>query len=91
MEKYCHAVATMFQIVDRGYIREGYYADLVLVAPNSPWTVSKGNILYHCGWSPFEGHTFENRVVQTWVNGTTAYQNGVIEDDVRGMRLTFDR
>lgn len=91
VHKYCHAPATLFQINKRGYLREGYFADLVLVAPNSPWTVTKENIAYKCGWSPFEGTTFNNSIVRTWINGNTAYSNGVIADDVRGMRLTFDR
>ena len=87
----CHAPAQCFQIAKRGYIREGYHADLVLVDMNEATIVSKENILYKCGWSPFEGHIFPALVHTTFVNGEVAYQNGRVNDAVRGMRLGFER
>jgi dihydroorotase len=87
----CHNPAILFNIRKRGFIREGYQADLCLIDPASPWTVSKDNILYKCGWSPFEGTTFRSKVVNTIVNGTIVYDNGVINNDYRGQRLMFDR
>jgi dihydroorotase len=91
VEMMCHNPAILFNIRKRGFIREGYKADLCLVDPDSQWTVTKENILYKCGWSPFEGVTFNNQVVMTFVNGTTVYENGVIKEDFRGQRLLFDR
>jgi dihydroorotase len=91
VEMMCHNPAVLFNIRKRGFIREEYQADLCLINPSSPWIVSKGNILYKCGWSPFEGTTFRSKVVQTIVNGTIVYDNGVINDDYRGQRLMFDR
>ena len=91
VEMMCHNPAILFNIRNRGFIREGYQADLCLVNPASPWSVSKENILYKCGWSPFEGVTFRSKVVQTIVNGTIVYDNGVINNDYRGQRLMFDR
>ena len=91
VEMMCHNPAILFNISDRGFIREGYKADLCLVDPASPWSVTKQNILYKCGWSPFEGTTFRSKVVKTIVNGTVVYDNGVIDEDYRGQRLTFDR
>lgn len=90
IEKMCHAPADLFRVEKRGYIRPGYFADLVLVNPNKSWTVNKDNILYKCGWSPFEGITFDNSVEKTWVNGQKVYDNGNIDENVRGKRLTFD-
>lgn len=90
-EKMCHAVADCFQIKNRGYIREGYYADLVLVDLNKPWTVSKENVLSKCGWSIFEGQTFQSQVTHTFVNGHLAYENGSFDESRKGKRLTFDR
>ena len=87
----CHNPAILFNIRNRGFIREGYQADLCLIDPSSSWSVSKENILYKCGWSPFEGTTFRSKVVQTIVNGTIVYDNGVINNDYRGQRLMFDR
>ena len=69
VEKMCHNPAICFKIENRGFIREGYYADLVLVNPNKSWKVSKNNILYKCGWSPFEGEIFNSKVTHTFVNG----------------------
>ncbi|MFN2423861.1 MAG: dihydroorotase [Cryomorphaceae bacterium] len=90
-EKTAHRVAELFQIKNRGYIREGYAADLVLVDLNRPWEVSSQGLLYKCGWSPFEGTTFNSMVVATLVNGNVAYRDGVVFDHVRGERLNFDR
>jgi dihydroorotase len=91
VEKMCHNPAIVFNIKERGYIREGYKADLCLVDPDKAWTVTRDNILYKCGWSPFEGTTFKSKVVMTFVNGTTVYNNGIFNDDYRGQRLAFDR
>lgn len=91
VEKMSHNVADMFDIDRRGYIREGYFADLVLVDANSPTTVSKDNILYKCGWSPFEGHTFKSSITHTFVNGHLAYDNGIINESKLGKRLEFLR
>ena len=91
VEKMCHAPATCFQVKDRGFIREGYYADLVVVDLDKPWLVEKNNILYHCGWSPFEGETFKSSVIKTFVNGNLVYDGGVFDEHHRGMRLEFDR
>jgi dihydroorotase len=91
VEMMCHNPAILFNIRKRGFIREGYQADLCLVDTTSPWTVSKENLLYKCGWSPFEGVTFQSKVVQTIVNGTIVYDNGIINDNYRGQRLLFDR
>ena len=91
VEKMCHAPATCFQVKERGFIREGYFADLVVVDLDKPWVVEKGNILYHCGWSPFEGETFKSSVVKTFVNGNLVYDGGIFDEQHRGMRLEFDR
>lgn len=87
----CHNPAIIFKIEERGFIREGYKADLCLINPSKPWSVSKDNILYKCGWSPFEGQTFRSMVIMTIVNGTVVYDNGAINEDYRGQRLMFDR
>lgn len=94
VEKACHNPAILFQIESRGFIREGYKADLVLVDMNAPWTVQKENIFYKCGWSPFEGTTFKSRITHTFVNGHLSYQNfdfKVDETKLPGERLTFNR
>lgn len=91
VEKMCHAPAECFHLKDRGYIREGYAADLVLIDAKKNWTVSKENILYKCGWSVFEGTTFRSSVTHTFVNGHLAYANGEVNDSVLGQRLAFDR
>ena len=90
-EKMCHAPAECFLVSNRGYIREGYYADLVLADLNNPWTVTKENILYKCNWSPFEGVTFNSKVLMTIVNGHFVYENGKFDESVKGMRLLFNR
>ena len=91
VEKMCHNPAILFQIEERGYIKEGYFADLVLVDLEKTWEVTKDNILYKCGWSPFEGETFSSKVTHTFVNGHLAYANGNFNESQKGMRLTFDR
>lgn len=91
VEKMCHNPAIIFKIKERGYIREGYYADLVLLDPGRPWKVNKENILYKCGWSPFEGVTFRSRITHTFVNGHLAYENGRINTKRNAQRLEFDR
>ncbi len=90
-EKMAHAPAVCFQIAERGYIREGYFADLVLVDMNKSTTVSKENILYKCGWSPLEGVTLPASVEYTFVNGNVVYENGAVLDHVKGQRIRFDR
>ena len=90
VEKMCHAPAQLFRINGRGYIREGYWADLVLVRPHSPWTVTADCIESKCGWSPLEGHTFDWKVEKTFVNGRLAYDNGQVDGDCRGEELRFD-
>lgn len=90
-EKMAHNVADCFQIEKRGFIREGYWADLVLVNLNDPWTVSKENILYKCKWSPFEGNTFRSKVAYTLVSGNLVWDNGKPVEGVNGKRLTFNR
>jgi len=91
VEMMCHNPAILFNIRDRGFIRKGYKADLCLVDPARAWSVSKENILYKCGWSPFEDTKFRSKVIQTIVNGTIVYENEVIKEDYRGQRLMFDR
>ncbi|HUC79285.1 MAG TPA: dihydroorotase [Flavisolibacter sp.] len=90
-EKMSHAVADCFQIAERGYIREGYFADLVIVDTASPYTVSGENILYKCGWSPLEGTTFPSAVTHTFVNGALVYENGKVFESHKGKRLAFAR
>ena len=91
VEKMCHNPAILFEIEKRGFIREGYFADLVLLQPNQPWHVNKGNILYQCGWSPFEGHQFQSSVTHTFINGHLAYDHGVFSPLKNAKRLTFNR
>ncbi|MCH1437851.1 MAG: dihydroorotase [Flavobacteriales bacterium] len=91
VNKMCHAPATCFQLKERGFIRPGYFADLVVVDIEKSWRVEKSNILYDCGWSPFEGETFKSSVVKTFVNGNLVYDNGTFDEQTRGMRLEFDR
>ncbi len=91
VEKMCHAPAICFDVKERGYIREGYYADLVLVDPDKQWKVTKDNLHYKCNWSPLEGHTFKGNIDSTIVSGHLAYHNGIFNENQRGMRMTFDR
>lgn len=89
--KMCHNPAILFQVEKRGFIREGYHADLVLIEPARPWKVEKSNLLYKCGWSPLEGHTFRSRVSHTFVNGNLVYEKGRFNESQKGQRLVFDR
>jgi dihydroorotase len=91
VEKMCHAPATIFDIDKRGYITKGYRADFVLLAPNQPHTIEKSDIISLCGWSPFEGATFNWKIAQTWVNGECVYKNGKINEEIRGKALRFNR
>ena len=90
VDKLSHSVAECFRLKDRGYIRKGYYADLVLVDPNKPWTVEKSNLLYKCGWSPFEGTQFKSQVITTFVNGHKVFNQGKFDESVKGQRLSFE-
>lgn len=90
-EKMAHNVAICFQIEKRGYIREGYWADLVLADLNNPWSVTKENLLYKCKWSPFEGTTFRSKIIHTLVSGNLAYSNGSLIEGESGKRLSFTR
>ncbi len=87
----CHNPSILFSIKERGFIREGYKADLAIVDLDDPWTVSPENILYKCGWSPFEGKTFNSRVNYTIINGNVAYENGKVDNNHRGEKLEFNR
>lgn len=91
VEKMCHNPAKIFKIEKRGFIKEGYYADLVIVNPSLPWNVKPDNILYKCGWSPFENFTFKSRITHTFVNGEMVYNNFKVKDVRAGKRLLFDR
>lgn len=91
IEKICHNPAKIFKIEKRGFIKKGYYADIVLVDIASPWTVNKDNILYKCGWSPFEGTTFLSKITHTFVNGNLIYKSGKFNDTIKGKRLEFNR
>jgi len=91
VQKMCHNPAKLFRIEKRGFVREGYYADLVIVDPNVPQTVNSENILYKCGWSPFEGKSFTSSVTHTFVNGNLVYKEGVFYGDEKGRRLLFNR
>ncbi len=91
VEKMCHHPAIMFRVENRGFIREGYFADLVLVDINDPWKVEKEGLFYKCGWSPMEGLTFRSKVHKTLVNGHLVYENGKINKEIRGKRLVFNR
>jgi dihydroorotase len=89
--KMSHRPAVLYRVEKRGFIREGYFADLVLVDPSSSWKVDKSNILYKCGWSPFEGQTFHSAVTHTWVSGHLAWANESLDESKMGLRLEFDR
>jgi len=91
VEKMAHNPAKIFKIEKRGFIKEGYFADLVIVNPGLPWNVKKENILYKCGWSPFEGYNFKSRIMFTFVNGQLVYSNSKVKDLRCGQRLLFDR
>jgi dihydroorotase len=89
VQKAAHNVARLFRIEERGYLREGYFADLVIVDPNKPYTVNKNNLLYHCGWSPFEGTTFHHTIESTFVNGNLVWNDGQLRVEQSGQRMTF--
>jgi dihydroorotase len=91
VEKMCHNPAKIFKIEKRGFIKVGYYADLVIINAGLPWNVKKENILYKCGWSPFEGYNFKSRISHTFVNGQLVYQNFKVKNIRAGMRMLFDR
>ena len=91
VEKTSHSLADCFEIEKRGYVREGYYADLVIVNPDAQWQVNKDNILYKCGWSPFEGQTFNHRIETTFVSGFPAWHDGKLNHAQKGSRITFNR
>ena len=91
VEKMSHNVAEIYRIKERGYIREGYYADLVMIDLNNIWMVSPKNILYKCQWSPFENQLFKSKIVKTFVNGTLVYDNGVFNESKSGSRLKFSK
>ena len=89
--KMCHNPAILFQIKNRGFIRKGYFADLVLVDLNKPWIVDKQNILYKCNWSPFEGQKFNSQITHTFVNGNLAYNKGDFSNELHGEKILFER
>jgi dihydroorotase len=91
VQKMCHAPATLYQIENRGFIRPGYQADLVLVNPSEEWTVTADCLLSKCGWSPMEGETFHSKVQKTFVNGHLVYDNNQVDTAHRGQALTFCR
>ena len=86
-----HHPAICFQLKERGFIRELYFADLVLVDLDKPWEVKKDNILYKCGWSPFEGQVFKSKITHTIVSGHLAYEEGTFDESIKGKRLLFER
>ena len=91
VEKMSHNPAILFEIEKRGFIKEGYYADLVLIDVNDPWTVTKENILYKCSWSPFENQRFRSTITDTFISGHHAFHAGGFDESLKGKRLTFDR
>jgi dihydroorotase len=90
VRKTAHAPAQLFGVRERGFLREGYWADLVLVDLDRPFTPTRDNVLYKCGWSPFDGDVFKSSVTATWINGTLAYQGGRVSPEIRGQRLQID-
>ncbi len=91
VQKMSHNPAILFDVKKRGYIKEGFYADLVIFNLNSPWKVSKDNLMYKCGWSPFENKIFKSRILHTFVNGNLVYSNGKVFEGKMGMKIQFDR
>ena len=89
-DKMCHSPANVFNVKNRGYIRSGYWADMVLIDLNNQWKVTTGNILYKCKWSPFEGTTFKSKVITTFVNGIPVYDKGIFNEQIKGKALEFD-
>jgi dihydroorotase len=90
IEKMCHNPAILYGMVSRGFIREGYYADLTLVDLNSKWTVTKENLLYKCGWSPLEGTLFQTEIKQTFVNGNLVFDAGHWNEEKKGLAIDFN-
>ncbi|MFL2633440.1 MAG: dihydroorotase [Candidatus Marisimplicoccus sp.] len=91
VEKIAHNPATIFKVNNRGFLREGYYADIVLIDTNTPTVVTKESLLYKCGWSPFEGQTFDNSIYKTILNGNVVYEDGVVNSIPQGKKITFNR
>jgi len=91
VEKMCHAPAICFKIDKRGFLREGYWADIAIVDLEKKFEVTQENIYYKCGWSPFEGHTFNSSVTETIVSGHIAFDNGTFNEKLKGKRLNFNR
>ena len=91
VKKMCHNPSILFDVKNRGYISEGYYADLVVFNLNKPWTVTKENLLYKCNWSPFENKSFKSRILHTFVNGNLVFSNGKVIDEYMGMKIEFER
>jgi len=91
VQKMCHNPAIAFNLLGRGFVKEGYWADLVLVDPNRNWTVDRAGVLYKCGWSPMEGESLRGMVTHTFVNGKLVYHDGVFDETTKGQRLLFDR
>ena len=91
VEKTSHQVAELYRIKERGYIREGYYGDLVLIDLDAPWQVDQSNVRYKCDWSPFSGQVFRSNITHTFVNGSLVFDNGSIKTDMRGKRLLFEK
>ena len=91
VDKMCHHPAILFNVKKRGFLRKGYFADLVLVNMNSNWEVEKENIIYKCKWSPLEGELFNSKVIKTFVNGNLVFDNGTIDESTKGKRLNFNR
>ena len=90
VEKMCHAPAICFNIEKRGFLREGYHADIAIIDINTPYTIQSENILYKCGWSPLEGKTFKGKVTHTFVNGHLVFENGLFNESQKGQRLLFN-
>jgi dihydroorotase len=91
VKKMCHNPSILFDVKNRGYISEGYYADLVIFNLNKPWTVTKENLLYKCNWSPFENKSFKSRILHTFVNGNLVFTNGKLIEECMGMKIEFER
>jgi len=91
VEKTSHNVAEIYRLKERGYVREGYFADLVLININKPRQVTKSNLMYKCGWSPFEGQTFQSSITHTFVNGHLVYNKGKLDESKKGQRLLFEK
>ena len=90
VEKMCHNPAILFNIKKRGFIREGFFADLVILRKNQSWVINKNNILYKCGWSPFEGKKINSMITHTFVSGNLAYENGVFNQNIMGKKIEFN-